>query len=41
VKRQKEYDESKKREGEAIARKNYEKQRAEDERKANERRKME
>jgi hypothetical protein len=35
-KRQREYDELKKREGEAIARANYEKQKAEDERKANE-----
>ncbi|CAB5191080.1 unnamed protein product [Rhizophagus irregularis] len=34
-KRQREYDELKKREGEAIARANYEKQKAEDERKAN------
>jgi hypothetical protein len=35
-KRQREYDELKKREGEAIARANYERQKAEDEKKANE-----
>ncbi|CAB4480599.1 unnamed protein product [Rhizophagus irregularis] len=40
-KRQKEYDENKRREGEAIARKNYEKQKEIDERKTNERRKKE